>query len=93
MLSGLSPVTGAVYRALATPRSGRTFVAFMMNYKTADNQGANKFVGLSLMGTATNACDREEIFFGKPAGAGQPGVPPAPPSPAVAQPPRDNRSR
>ena len=65
-----APVTGAVYRALATPRSGRTFVAFMMNYKTADNQGANKFVGLSLMGTATNACDREEIFFGKPAGAG-----------------------
>jgi hypothetical protein len=65
-----TPVTGEVFRTLATPRNGRTFVAFMMNYKTADTNGANKFIGLSLMSTATNPCDREEIFFGKPAGAG-----------------------
>lgn len=37
--------------------------------------------------------ESELLRPGKPAGAGQPGVPPAPPSPAVAQPPRDNRSR
>ncbi len=63
-----TPVTGQIYRALAAPRSGRTFVAFMMNYKTADLNGANKFIGVSFMSGAS--CETEEVFFGKPAGAG-----------------------
>ncbi|MDD4117393.1 MAG: autotransporter-associated beta strand repeat-containing protein [Kiritimatiellae bacterium] len=63
-----TPVTGEVFRTLATPRNGRTFVAFMMNYKTADLDGTDKFIGLSLM--SGSSCETEEIFFGKPAGAG-----------------------
>ncbi|MDY0145084.1 MAG: autotransporter-associated beta strand repeat-containing protein [Kiritimatiellia bacterium] len=62
------PITSRVYRALAMPRSARTFVAFMMNYKTYDYEGANKFIGLSLMSGPN--CETEEIFFGKPSGAG-----------------------
>ena len=64
--SRINDVTGV---ALTTPRSGRTFVAFMMNYKTGDNvDGANKFIGLSLMSGAN--CETEEVFFGKPTDAG-----------------------
>ncbi|MGD9611281.1 MAG: lamin tail domain-containing protein [Kiritimatiellia bacterium] len=61
-----------VYRKLAVPRlgGGRTFIAFMMNYKTPDTHGTDKYVGISLMSTATNDCDREELFFGKPTAAG-----------------------
>lgn len=54
-----------VTRKLATQRSGRTFIAFMMNYKVGSNDDVltNKYVGLSLMSGA--AADTEEIFFGK----------------------------
>ena len=54
-----------VTRKLAVQRSGRTFIAFMMNYKVScnDDQLNNKYVGLSLM--SGSAADEEEIFFGK----------------------------
>ena len=54
-----------VTRKLATKRTGRTFIAFMMNYKVGNNDCTltNKYVGLSLMSGA--AADKEEIFFGK----------------------------
>lgn len=54
-----------VVRKLATKRSGRTFIAFMMNYKVGTNSCSltNKYLGLSLM-SGTDA-DKEEIFFGK----------------------------
>ena len=55
----------AITRKLATPRGGRTFIAFMMNYKVGNNDCdlSNKYIGLSLM-SGTGA-DTEEIFFGK----------------------------
>ena len=64
--------TNEIRRMLATPRHGRTFVAFMMNYKVGYTNevpewGADPrdmFVGLSLM-SGENAAT-EEIFFGKP---------------------------
>ena len=62
-----SPVICSVetVRKLTTPRSGRTFVAFMMNYKTRDNSLdlGNKYVGLSMM-SGTDATT-EQLFFGK----------------------------
>ena len=55
----------AITRKLATKRSGKTFIAFMMNYKVGNNDCdlSNKYIGLSLMSGAT--ADKEEIFFGK----------------------------
>ncbi|MDD4341529.1 MAG: hypothetical protein PHO14_04765 [Kiritimatiellae bacterium] len=54
-----------VVRKLAASRSGRTFIAFMMNYKVGTNSCSltNKYLGLSLM--SGEAADKEEIFFGK----------------------------
>lgn len=55
----------AITRKLAAKRSGRTFIAFMMNYKVGTNSCSltNKYLGLSLM--SGTAADKEEIFFGK----------------------------
>ena len=59
--------TKQVVRSLASARAGRTFVAFMLNYKVGDNTASlqHMFAGLSLMSTTTTDNDTEEIFFGK----------------------------
>ena len=61
--SAASADTSALARKLASARSGKTFVAFMLNYGSG---GAGKSAGLWLasgVGAAT-----EELFFGKVAG-------------------------
>jgi hypothetical protein len=58
--NSVNAASAALVRKLQTPRAGRIFAAFIMNYQY---NGAEKWMGLSFM-SGDNA-ETEELFFGK----------------------------